>query len=174
MRLATSRRAALALASLLPAAVNPRPSLAWCGAPFPPYAYQLPWFEFPVAEEQVQMRVVGDAGAEQASTASAPLHHMCYSFASPLHHRPSPRLPPCSSSPHPNLVPQQRRPRASGLSSSCPPRASPTSTWRRWRRSPSPSAAWPLSRSDPAARPNPQRQRPSGSSPGKHRRHSVP
>ncbi len=35
---------------------------AWCGDPYPPYAYSLPWYEFKAGA--VPMRVVGDSMAE--------------------------------------------------------------------------------------------------------------
>ena len=40
-------------------ALQPRDAAtAWCGSPYPPFAYSLPWFEFPLTEG-VEMRVVG-------------------------------------------------------------------------------------------------------------------
>lgn len=55
------RRAAVA-AALIAAAQWREPARAWCGDAYPPYAYSLPWFEFPVAGGT--MRVVGDNRAE--------------------------------------------------------------------------------------------------------------
>lgn len=73
MRLPTdaSRRLTIA-AALAAAATAPRPAQAWCGAAFPSYAYQLPWFEFPVggAADKAAMRVVGAAAAEKAKNLS--------------------------------------------------------------------------------------------------------
>ena len=51
--------AAFATAALVS---RPAPAPAWCGAPYPPYAYSLPWFEFAAGE--VSMRVVGDSRLE--------------------------------------------------------------------------------------------------------------
>jgi pimeloyl-ACP methyl ester carboxylesterase len=43
------------------------PARAWCGAPFPPFAYQLPWFEFKTGtDKNVALRVVGDFAGEKA------------------------------------------------------------------------------------------------------------
>ncbi|KAL1510969.1 hypothetical protein AB1Y20_005794 [Prymnesium parvum] len=41
---------------------SPPPSVAWCGEPYPPYAYTLPWFEFNAGTPSlpISMRVVGD------------------------------------------------------------------------------------------------------------------
>ena len=61
MRSDLSRAALLRALAALPAAL-PRSGLAWCGDPFPPYAYSLPWFEFDVAK--LPVRVVGDRKAE--------------------------------------------------------------------------------------------------------------
>lgn len=62
-RFATS--AMIAAASTMVRPLLP-PALAWCGAPFPPYAYSLPWYEFPVGEgNAAAMRVVGDAVVEK-------------------------------------------------------------------------------------------------------------
>ena len=60
-------------AAMVAAALLTSPPLrtpAWCGAPFPPYAFSLPWFEFPASG--TAMRVVGDNRAE-ASKKLAPL-----------------------------------------------------------------------------------------------------
>lgn len=72
MQLIVGRRlCALALSSC--AVFGPSqlsPASAWCGAPFPPYAYSMPWFEFPVADGAANMRVVGDSRPEQAKKLS--------------------------------------------------------------------------------------------------------
>ena len=61
-RIVTS--AMLAASTMLP----PSPASGWCGAPFPPYAYSLPWFEFPA--DGAAVRVVGDAGKEKSKKLS--------------------------------------------------------------------------------------------------------
>lgn len=70
-----SRR--LVTTAALAASTVPRPSVApafaWCGAPFPPYAYSLPWYEFGVpvgANNAAAMRVVGDAAVEKGKKLS--------------------------------------------------------------------------------------------------------
>jgi pimeloyl-ACP methyl ester carboxylesterase len=79
--------AATALSALL-AAASPAPSAAWCGAAFPPYAYQLPWFEFAVGADQAAMRVVGDAAVERARKLSPllvlPPPGLTYEYLEPL------------------------------------------------------------------------------------------
>ena len=58
-RAALLRGLACSLSSLLP----PRQAAAWCGDPFPPYAYSLPWFEFQTTSK-LPLRVVGDRRQE--------------------------------------------------------------------------------------------------------------
>jgi|EP00900_Chrysochromulina_parva_P006227 pimeloyl-ACP methyl ester carboxylesterase len=60
---AQGRRVAIA-ASLASALMQPRIAQAWCGAPYPPYAYSLPWFQF--GADGADVRVVGDFGQEKA------------------------------------------------------------------------------------------------------------
>ena len=60
---AQGRRVAIA-ASLASALMQPRIAHAWCGAPYPPYAYSLPWFQF--GADGADVRVVGDFGQEKA------------------------------------------------------------------------------------------------------------
>ena len=62
----TSSRAALlrGLACCAPSLL-PRDAVAWCGDPFPPYAYSLPWFEFDAGPGKLPLRVVGDLKAER-------------------------------------------------------------------------------------------------------------
>eukprot|EP00966_Prymnesium_polylepis_P044342 1027676-Prymnesium_polylepis.1 len=69
-RRATARLAAAAVAARWLAA---SPAVAWCGEPYPPFAYTLPWFEFDAGappEGQVLMRVVGDNRPEAAKKLS--------------------------------------------------------------------------------------------------------
>lgn len=63
-RATAARLAALACSPLLPPA-----SHGWCGDPFPPFAYSLPWFEFAVSGG-ADMRVVGDTRTEKAKKLS--------------------------------------------------------------------------------------------------------
>ena len=61
-----SSRAALlrGLACCVPSLL-PRDAIAWCGDPFPPYAYSLPWFEFDAGPSKLPLRIVGDLKAER-------------------------------------------------------------------------------------------------------------
>jgi len=70
MRAAAGRRLALHLAAAWCTwrTAPVEPSAAWCGAPYPPFAYSLPWYEFPVGSAAV--RVVGDISAERAKKLS--------------------------------------------------------------------------------------------------------
>ena len=60
----TSRAAALRLATAALVSVPKHPAIAWCGKPYPPYAYQLPWFEFQAGSTPV--RIIGDNRPESA------------------------------------------------------------------------------------------------------------
>ena len=60
----TSRAAALRLATAALVSVPTHPAIAWCGKPYPPYAYQLPWFEFQAGSTPV--RIIGDNRPESA------------------------------------------------------------------------------------------------------------
>lgn len=78
-----------ALVASLTSALLLRPrdaAQAWCGAPYPPYAYQLPWFEFQVAG--ADMRVVGDSRTEQSKNLSPllvlPPPGLSYEYLEPL------------------------------------------------------------------------------------------
>jgi len=53
-----TRAAALRLATAALVSVPTHPAIAWCGKPYPPYAYQLPWFEFQAGSTPV--RIIGD------------------------------------------------------------------------------------------------------------------
>ena len=66
-----TRLAAAALASRW---LGTSPAAAWCGDPYPPYAYTLPWFEFDAGSKElpVAMRIVGDNRPE-AKRALSPL-----------------------------------------------------------------------------------------------------
>ena len=62
-----SRRSAIHLASATPLA--PLASAdAWCGEPFPPFAYSLPWYELDVGDgvsrPKLPVRIVGDLAVE--------------------------------------------------------------------------------------------------------------
>jgi hypothetical protein len=59
---AVDRSTALRLAAAATGACMPLRALAWCGNPFPPFAYSLPWFEFEASSYEV--RIVGDLRAE--------------------------------------------------------------------------------------------------------------
>lgn len=64
MRVRYSRAALLrGLACSLPSLLPHHPAAAWCGDPFPPYAYSLPWFEFET-RSKLPLRVVGDRRQE--------------------------------------------------------------------------------------------------------------
>ena len=52
------------LACCLPSLLPRHAAIAWCGEPFPPYAYSLPWFEFDAGTSKLPLRVVGDRKAE--------------------------------------------------------------------------------------------------------------
>lgn len=63
-----SRRALLRLVSALPLAAAEQSAHAWCGEPFPPFAYSLPWFEFDVASNgcaKLPVRIIGDLKTER-------------------------------------------------------------------------------------------------------------
>ena len=66
---ATSRRSLCHLAAVAIASRSV-PAHSWCGEPFPPYAYTLPWFEFEALSEggatPISMRIVGDFGQERS------------------------------------------------------------------------------------------------------------
>ena len=65
MRPISSRAALLrGLACCVPSLL-PRDAIAWCGDPFPPYAYSLPWFEFDAGPSELPLRIVGDLKAER-------------------------------------------------------------------------------------------------------------
>ena len=65
MRPISSRAALLrGLACCVPSLL-PRDAIAWCGDPFPPYAYSLPWFEFDAGPSKLPLRIVGDLKAER-------------------------------------------------------------------------------------------------------------
>ena len=65
MRPISSRAALLrGLACCVPSLL-PRDAIAWCGDPFPPYAYSLPWFEFDAGLSKLPLRIVGDLKAER-------------------------------------------------------------------------------------------------------------
>jgi len=55
-----ARRAALRLATA--GAAFPSGASAWCGNPFPPFAYSLPWFEFDASG--CEIRIIGDLQPE--------------------------------------------------------------------------------------------------------------
>ena len=59
-----TRAAALRLATAALVSVPTHPAIAWCGKPYPPYAYQLPWFEFQAGSTPV--RIIGDNRPESA------------------------------------------------------------------------------------------------------------
>jgi len=58
----SGRRQTLAAAAAAAAAANTASARAWCGDPYPPFAYSLPWFEFD--SSGCAVRVVGDLTSE--------------------------------------------------------------------------------------------------------------
>ena len=53
------------MACCVPSLLPRDAAFAWCGDPFPPYAYSLPWFEFDAGLSKLPLRVVGDLNAER-------------------------------------------------------------------------------------------------------------